>query len=190
MSDKYHLMSSDEVYEAVGGTKQSTEQWVVAQREKYGSNKLKETEGRSLFVVIVSNFVNPITAILGLVLIISCSLQEWIEAAVVILVILLNNSISIVQEYNSEKSMDAIKHLAGATMANVVREGRTQEISLGDVVVGDIVELKQGDVVPADLRMLEVGTILSVALHLRIYKYIKIYLKVQTCNIHIYTTQQ
>ena len=156
MSDKYHLMSADEAYQAVGCTDKSNDDWVAAQREKYGTNKLKEAEGRSLLVVIISNFINPITAILGVVLIISCSLQEWIEAIVVVLVILLNNSISIFQEYKSEQSMDAIRHLAGATMANVVRDGRTLEIALGDVVVGDIIELKQGDVVPADLRMMEV----------------------------------
>ena len=157
MSDKYHLMSADEAYKAVGCTDKSNEQWVTDQREKYGTNKLKEAEGRSLLVVILSNFFNPITGILGVVLVISCALQEWVEAIVVVLVILLNNSISIFQEYKSEQSMDAIRHLAGATMANVVRDGRTLEIPLADVVVGDIIELKQGDVVPADLRMMEVS---------------------------------
>jgi magnesium-transporting ATPase (P-type) len=153
---KYHLMSPDEAYAAVGGSLQSSEQWVTQQREKYGSNKLAEAEGRSLLAVVISNFVNPITAILGAVLVLACILEEWIEAVVVVLVILLNNSISIIQEYKSEQSMDAIKHLGGATNATVVRNGRSQQIPLSDVVVGDIIELKQGDVVPADVRMMEV----------------------------------
>eukprot|EP00193_Tetraselmis_chui_P016382 CAMPEP_0177777534 /NCGR_PEP_ID=MMETSP0491_2-20121128/15422_1 /TAXON_ID=63592 /ORGANISM="Tetraselmis chuii, Strain PLY429" /LENGTH=961 /DNA_ID=CAMNT_0019296647 /DNA_START=135 /DNA_END=3020 /DNA_ORIENTATION=+ len=158
MSDeKYHLLSPDEAYSAVGGTDKSTEQWVSQQREKYGSNKLAEAEGRSLLSVVLSNFINPITAILGAVLVLACILEEWIEAVVVVLVILLNNTISIIQEYKSEKSMDAIKHLGGATNATVVREGRGQQIPLSEVVVGDIVELKQGDVVPADLRMMELS---------------------------------
>jgi len=154
---KYHLMSPDEAYAAVGGSLQSSEQWVTQQREKYGSNKLAEAEGRSLLAVVISNFVNPITAILGAVLVLACILEEWIEAIVVVLVILLNNSISIIQEYKSEQSMDAIKHLGGATNATVVRNGRSQQIPLSDVVVGDIIELKQGDVVPADLRMMEMN---------------------------------
>jgi magnesium-transporting ATPase (P-type) len=157
MADKkYHLLSPDEAYSAVGGTSKSNEEWVSQQREKYGSNKLAESEGRSLLAVVVSNFINPITAILGAVLVLACILEEWIEAVVVVLVILLNNTISIIQEYKSEKSMDAIKHLGGATNATVVREERAQQIPLSDVVVGDIIELKQGDVVPADLRMIEV----------------------------------
>jgi magnesium-transporting ATPase (P-type) len=152
-------MSPDEAYSAVGGTDKSTEHWVSQQREKYGSNKLAEAEGRSLLSVVLSNFINPITAILGAVLVLACILEEWIEAVVVVLVILLNNTISIIQEYKSEKSMDAIKHLGGATNATVVRDGRGQQIPLSEVVVGDIVELKQGDVVPADLRMMEVSVL-------------------------------
>ena len=136
MGDKYHLMAPDAAYAAVGGTESSTDTWVTEQREKYGSNQLKEAEGRSLLSVIISNFINPITAILGAVLILACILEEWIEAIVVVLVILLNASISIVQEYKSEQSMDAIRHLGGATNATVVREGRAQQIPLSEVVVG------------------------------------------------------
>eukprot|EP00873_Tetraselmis_striata_P040599 jgi/Tetstr1/460863/TSEL_006022.t1 len=154
---KYHLMSPDEAFSAVGGTDKQSDQWIAAQREKYGANKLKEAETRSLLSVIVSNFINPINAILGAVLVLACILEEWIEAVVVVLVILLNSCISIVQEYRSEQSMDAIRHLGGATNANVVRNGRTQSIPLTDVVVGDIVEMKQGDVVPADIRLLELS---------------------------------
>lgn len=155
--NKFHLLSPNEVLTAVGGgTGNTSEKWVAEQREKYGSNQLKEASGRSLLTVIVSNFVNPITAILGAVLVLACVLQEWIEAVVVVLVILLNNSVSIVQEYKSEQSMDAIRHLGGATMATVVRDGRSQQIPLGEVVVGDVIELKMGDVVPADIRLLEV----------------------------------
>eukprot|EP00873_Tetraselmis_striata_P034524 jgi/Tetstr1/454788/TSEL_041668.t1 len=155
--EHYHLMSAQEAYGEVGGTEKSTEEWVVSQRAKYGPNKLKEAETRSLLAVIISNFINPITAILGAVLVLACVLEEWIEAVVVVLVILLNASISIVQEYKSEQSMDAIRHLGGATNATVVREGRAQSIPLVDVVVGDIVEMKQGDVVPADVRLIELS---------------------------------
>ena len=156
MADKYHLMSADAAYTAVGGTDRSTDSWVSEQRQKYGTNQLKEAESRSLLAVIISNFINPITAILGAVLVLACVLEEWIEAVVVVLVILLNASISIVQEYKSEQSMDAIRHLGGATNATVVRDGRPQQVPLSEVVVGDIVEMKQGDVVPADIRLMQV----------------------------------
>uniref|UniRef100_A0A0G4FY80 Cation-transporting P-type ATPase N-terminal domain-containing protein n=1 Tax=Chromera velia CCMP2878 TaxID=1169474 RepID=A0A0G4FY80_9ALVE len=153
--NKTHLFAADDVYHAMGGTNCSTEQWVFQQRQKYGENKLKEAHGKSLLSVIFWNFVNPLTAILVAVLILACIIQEWIEAVVVVIVILLNAIVSIVQEWQSEQSMAAIRHLGGATNATVVRDGRKQQIALGDVVVGDIVELRQGDVVPADMRLME-----------------------------------
>lgn len=153
---KYHLMSPDQALQAVGATENASESWISGQRQKYGLNKLPEAKTKSLLSVIVSNFINPINAILGAVLVLACILEEFIEAVVVVIVILLNSSISIVQEWKSEQSMDAIRHLAGATNATVVRNGRAQQIPLSDVVVGDIVEFKQGDVIPADIRLLEV----------------------------------
>uniref|UniRef100_A0A0G4GYW0 Cation-transporting P-type ATPase N-terminal domain-containing protein n=1 Tax=Chromera velia CCMP2878 TaxID=1169474 RepID=A0A0G4GYW0_9ALVE len=154
---KSHLFPADDVYHAVGGTNSSNEEWVTQQRQLYGSNKLAEAHGKSLISVIFWNFCNPLTAILGAVLILACCIQEWIEAVVVVIVIFLNAGVSIIQEWKSEQSMAAIRHLGGATNATVVRDGRKQTIPLGDVVVGDVIELKTGDVIPADLRLMEIN---------------------------------
>jgi len=154
---KAHLFAADEVFHVFGGTNSSDAQWVNQQRQLYGSNQLAEAKGKSLASVIFWNFVNPLTAILLAVLILACIIQEWIEAVVVVIVILLNAGVSIVQEWKSEQSMAAIRHLGGATSATVVRDGRKQQVPLGEVVVGDVVEMKQGDVVPADLRLMEIN---------------------------------
>uniref|UniRef100_A0A0G4FI86 Cation-transporting P-type ATPase N-terminal domain-containing protein n=1 Tax=Chromera velia CCMP2878 TaxID=1169474 RepID=A0A0G4FI86_9ALVE len=154
---KAHLFAADEVYHAVGGTNCSNEEWVTQQRQLYGTNKLAEAHGKSLISVIFWNFCNPLTAILAAVLVLACSIQEWIEAVVVVIVIFLNAGVSIVQEWKSEQSMAAIRHLGGATSATVVRDGRKKQVPLCDVVVGDVVELKTGDVVPADLRIMEIN---------------------------------
>uniref|UniRef100_A0A0G4G0S9 Cation-transporting P-type ATPase N-terminal domain-containing protein n=1 Tax=Chromera velia CCMP2878 TaxID=1169474 RepID=A0A0G4G0S9_9ALVE len=154
---KAHLFSADEVYHALGGSNSSNEEWVQHQRQLYGTNKLAEAKGKSLWSIIFWNFVNPLTGILLAVLILACIIDEPIEAVVVVIVILLNAGVSIIQEWKSEQSMAAIRHLGGATNATVVRDGRKLQIPLGDVVVGDIVELKTGDVIPADLRLMEIN---------------------------------
>lgn len=51
------------------------------------------------------------------------------------------------QEYGAEKTMDSLRSLASPT-ANVVREGNNVNIPNGEVVPGDVVELKTGDTVP------------------------------------------
>lgn len=62
--------------------------------------------------------------------------------------ILLNIVIGFMQEYGAEKTMDSLRSLASPT-ANVVREGNNVNIPNGEVVPGDVVELKTGDTVPA-----------------------------------------
>lgn len=49
----------------VGGGKTATEEDVIEQRRLWGTNALAQAQTKSLFEVIVSNFVNAITAILG-----------------------------------------------------------------------------------------------------------------------------
>ena len=63
-------------------------------------------------------------------------------------VIILNVVVGFIQEYSAEKTMDSLRSLASPT-ANVVRSGGGISIPNGDVVPGDIVELKMGDTVPA-----------------------------------------
>lgn len=67
-------------------------------------------------------------------------------------VIVLNVSIGFYQEFNAEKTMESLKNLSSPTAA-VLRDGKIEHIPSGEVVPGDILELKTGDVVPADVRL-------------------------------------
>eukprot|EP00038_Savillea_parva_P029433 m.71056 g.71056 ORF g.71056 m.71056 type:complete len:1032 (+) comp8684_c0_seq2:226-3321(+) len=154
-SHAYHLQDTKTVQASVGFGRTDTEQGVEEQRRLYGSNRLAEAHGRSLLAIIFGNFFNSLTAILAAVFVLAVVIEEWIEAVVVVLIILLNGGISVVQEYHSERSMAAIRHLGSATHATVIRGGRPVDVEINDVVVGDLVDLRMGDVVPADLRIIE-----------------------------------
>lgn len=67
------------------------------------------------------------------------------------LVVALNVIVGFMQEYSAAKTMDSLRNLASPT-AHVLRESSIIVIPSGELVIGDIVELKTGDVVPADLR--------------------------------------
>ena len=53
----------------------------------------------------------------------SFGIQDYIEAGVLAVVIVLNVSIGFVNEYRAEKKMDTLKSLAAPT-ANVLRDGK------------------------------------------------------------------
>lgn len=82
---------------------------------------------------------------------VSFGIKSYIEGGVVAAVILLNVVVGFFQEYSAEKTMDSLRSLSSPT-ANVVRDDNSIVIPSGDIVVGDLVELKTGDTIPADIR--------------------------------------
>ena len=122
---------------------------------KYGSNELVTHTTNPLFKILASNIFNSMNFIIGIALIVSIAVLDWIKVAVLTIVIVTNSTIGFLQEYKSEKTMDALKKMASPT-AQVLRGGIWLTIASSLIVPGDVVRLEAGDVVPADLRLIEV----------------------------------
>lgn len=130
---------------------------VASRRLAFGDNRLAEAKGRTVLGIIVSHFVNPITFILGCVFAIAVVNEEWVEAVAVVLIVFFNSGVGAKQEIDSEKAMAAIRKLGGALSTTVIRSGRTKDVPVEDLVIGDVVEVRQGDQLPADLRLVAVS---------------------------------
>jgi Ca2+-transporting ATPase len=85
----------------------------------------------------------------------SVFLGDFIDAAVIVAVVVLNAIIGFLQEYRAEQSIAALSKTL-ITEATVLRDGRLQRVLSERLVRGDVVALQSGDRVPADLRLLEV----------------------------------
>jgi Ca2+-transporting ATPase len=81
-------------------------------------------------------------------------LAEWIEAGVIIAIVVLNATLGYQQESKAEEALDALKALA-APLTTVRRSGEQHEVAASDLVPGDVVLLEPGDLIPADLRVIE-----------------------------------
>ena len=119
-----------------------------------GRNEFEEKKRKSLFSMFISQLKDPMIYILGVAVIISAFLGEWVDACIIIAIILLNAVIGVVQENKAEKSLEALKKLSSPT-AMVRREGKPVEIPAAELVPGDIVILEAGRVIPADIRLIE-----------------------------------
>ncbi|KAI1816715.1 potassium/sodium efflux P-type ATPase [Poronia punctata] len=128
---------------------------VARQRlEELGRNEIGDSEGVSVLKIVIAQIANAMTLVLILAMAVSFGIGSYIEGAVVTLVILINVIVGFFQEYSAEKTMDSLRSLSSPT-ANVVRDGQSSIIPSGEVVMGDLVELKTGDTIPADLRITE-----------------------------------
>jgi P-type Ca2+ transporter type 2C len=127
---------------------------VERRRERYGRNRLRDTETKSAWTILIEQFKSLIIGLLGIASILSFAFGDWIEGLAIVVVILLNTAIGFFTELQAIRSMEALQELSSVD-AKVRRDGQVQEISAESIVPGDIVVLSGGDVITADARLIE-----------------------------------
>ena len=145
---------------------------VLARREKFGQNKLKEGKKKSLFARFLEQFKDVMIIILILAALISfgivCyelanghgSASEFFEPGLIILIVILNAVMGVAQESKAEKALDALKNMS-APHARVIRGGVQSIIDATELVPGDIICLEAGDFIPADARLINSSSLKS-----------------------------
>jgi Ca2+-transporting ATPase len=126
--------------------------------EKYGPNTLAEKKGISPFKILFDQFTDFMVLILLASTAISAFMGEITEAITIIAIVIVNATLGFIQEYKTERTMEALKGLAAPT-ASVIREGETVEIPAEEIVPGDLIVLEAGDRVPADALLVEAKTL-------------------------------
>ncbi len=121
---------------------------------KYGPNELKEEAKKSFLSKVLGQFSDFLILILIGAAAVSLFVGETKDAIVIISIVIVNAMLGIYQEGRAEKALDALKKMSSPT-ANVIRDGKSQEIKASLLVPGDIVILEAGDIIPADLRLVE-----------------------------------
>ncbi|MCR4563003.1 MAG: calcium-translocating P-type ATPase, PMCA-type [Bacilli bacterium] len=166
----YENKSSNQVAEDLGVSFDAglSDQEVLDRRAKHGENKLQEKKKTPLILMFLENFKDPMTIVLFAAAIISIvvaildannnhralGFEDFADVVIIFAVIVLNATISTVQESRAEKALEALKKLSSPT-ATVRRNGTLVEIKADELVPGDIVILEEGRTVPADLRLIK-----------------------------------
>ena len=82
------------------------------------------------------------------------SILDFVDAIVIIAILILNALFGFIQEYKAENSIQALKRMAGLK-AKVLRDNKEIIIDVRELVPGDVVTLDTGAKVPADGRLTE-----------------------------------
>jgi potassium/sodium efflux P-type ATPase len=127
--------------------------------DTYGPNRIEEEQATSALVVFIKQFRSPLIYILVIAALATLALREFIDSAVIGVVLLLNAVIGFFEERQAERSILALMQLV-SPRARVVREGREDEVESADLVPGDVVLLESGVRVPADIRMVSATALL------------------------------
>ena len=155
----WHLLGAEEALAALGSSASGLSAGEVQSRlEKFGPNALVEKGIKSVWRILWEQMTSIMVIILVIAAVVSLFLGEYIDAAAILAIVVLNAVLGVMQEYRAEKAMHALKQLA-VPIVRVRRDGRVQEVSARELVPGDVVLLEAGSHVPADARLLEVASL-------------------------------
>lgn len=145
-----------------------TAEQVKESRLKYGSNILTPPEKTSLWKQFLEKFEDPIIRILLLAWVLSMiisSVHCWgpeqegfaafLEPLGIFFAIMLASTIGFFFEVKAARAFEVLNAVNDDIMVTVIRDGKVQEVSRKDIVVGDVVMLNTGDEAPADGVLLE-----------------------------------
>lgn len=121
---------------------------------EYGLNLLTEKKKVSPVKLMLSQFTDIMVIILMVSTVISAFMGEITEAVTIIAIVILNAVLGFIQEYKTEKTLEALKSLT-APEAKVIRDGRQISVPADRVVPGDIIVLEAGDRIAADAVLLD-----------------------------------
>ncbi len=127
---------------------------IKSARQKYGSNVLRSSNTIGVFKILLRQFISPLVLILIVASSVSFYLGQFRDGSILIAIVVINAAIGFYQEWKSENILASLKSLV-VDKCNVIRNGKTIEILVSDLVPGDIVKLNEGEGIPADIRLIE-----------------------------------
>ncbi|MGE9553747.1 magnesium-translocating P-type ATPase [Erwinia amylovora] len=137
---------------------------------EHGKNQVANEKAPHALVQLFQAFNNPFIWVLMVLAVVSFFTDYFIPlrhgeetdltgVTIMLIMVSLSGLLRFSQEYRTNKAAEALKSLVRTTATVIRRSSETSqpvkmEISLQDVVPGDIIFLSAGDMVPADIRLL------------------------------------
>lgn len=117
--------------------------------KNFGLNELKHNKKTSAFKIFLSQFNDFIVWVLIAATAISGVVGDMADAITILIIVIINAMLGFVQEFRTEKSLEALKELAAPT-CKVLRDSSIKIINSIYLTIGDVVILEAGDRIPAD----------------------------------------
>lgn len=139
-----------------------TQERVENARETFGANIVTHGKKEPLIKRLFHAFVNPFTAILFVLALVSAFTDIiWAQAGekdpttviIIATMVMISGVLRFVQETRSGNAAAKLSAMIRTTASVERAESGCTEIPMDEIVVGDVVHLSAGDMVPADIRI-------------------------------------
>jgi H+-transporting ATPase len=127
--------------------------------QEFGPNSMPDASVHPIRSAL-GKFWAPVPWMLEAVIVIELALRDYVEAAVIAVLLIFNAALSFLQESHAQATLAALKSRLPLT-ASVRRDARWKTASAAELVAGDVVKLSLGAVVAADVRLLEGSVLLD-----------------------------
>ena len=153
-SENWHGLSIAAALEAAEtGTTGLSDEEAAARLVRFGPNTLAPPRPASALKILWDQLSGVVVVLLLVAAGISTAFGDYLEAAAITVVLVINTSIGFLTEWRARRAMEALREL-DVPRASVVRAGRLRLIDAERLVPGDVIELSAGHRVPADARLI------------------------------------
>jgi Mg2+-importing ATPase len=115
----------------------------------YGANLLKPPKRTDVLTLLISQFKSPIILILFFATGLSFFLHDAVDAIIILSIVLISGLLGFWQERGASNAIEKLLSIVQIKAA-VLRDGKSIEIPVEQIVPGDIVILNAGDIIPGD----------------------------------------
>ena len=123
-----------------------------ARLKSVGPNRVRPREEATRWSVLVKQIRSPLVLILVVAAVVAGIVAEWLDAIIIISIVLGSAALGFFQEYRASTAVAALRARV-EVRTRVRRDGRVLDIAAADLVPGDVVILTTGGLVPADGRV-------------------------------------
>ena len=153
--DSYWSRDASDLATALGsGVGGLTADRATQQLAAFGSNSVEDAPRLSALRLLLRQFESPLVLILAFAAAISLILQQWVDAGIILVIVLGSSLLSFFQEYRASTAVEELKKRLALT-AQVLRDGAEQALPVNLIVPGDVILLSAGNLIPADGVVIE-----------------------------------
>ncbi|KAI1650841.1 calcium-translocating P-type ATPase [Daldinia loculata] len=148
------------------GRKHESEEQFIDRKRVYGDNRIPEKKGKSFLQLVWITYNDKVLILLSIAAVVSLAVGlyqtfgtehedgqpsvEWIEGVAIIVAIVIVVLVGSLNDWQKERQFAKLNRKKQDRLVKVIRSGKTVEISIFDLMAGDVVHLDPGDLIPVD----------------------------------------